>query len=83
MKKEIPYKNADQKRQRSNVDIKARKSKRESIEDIHLHRQINLIAILMGWKDEKIRARKAQIPDLGCFPQKVNASTTFGAVCQR
>ena len=48
MKKEIPYKNADQKRQRSNVDIKARKSKRESIEDIHLHRKINLIAILMG-----------------------------------
>ena len=48
MKKEVPHQKENQKSQRSNVDIEARKPKRESIEDIHLHNQIHLIAILMG-----------------------------------
>ena len=34
MKKEVPHQKENQKSQRSNVDIEARKPKRESIEDI-------------------------------------------------
>ena len=48
MKKEVPHQKENQKSQRSKVDVEARKPKRESIEDIHLHNQIHLIAILMG-----------------------------------
>ena len=35
MKKEVPHRKGDQKSQRSNVNIEARKPKRESIEDLH------------------------------------------------
>ena len=48
MKKEVPHQKGNQESQRSKVNIEARKPKRKSIQDIHLHNQIRLIAILMG-----------------------------------
>lgn len=48
MKKEVPNQKGNQESQRSKVNIEARKLKRKSIQDIHLHNQIHLIAILMG-----------------------------------
>ena len=67
MKKEVPHRKGDQKSRRSNINLEARKTKRKSIGDIHLrhHHQAHLMTILMRVNIETIRARKAQMPDLG------------------
>ena len=67
MKKEVPNRKGDQKNQRNNIDLEARKTKRKSVGDIHLrhHHQAHLMTILMRVNIEIMRARKAQTLDLG------------------
>ena len=65
MKKEVSHRKGDQKSRRNNFGQEARKS----MGDIHLrhHHQVHLMRILMRVNIETVRARKAQIPDLGGF----------------
>ena len=67
MKKEFPHQKGDQKSRRNDVDIQARRAKRKSVGDIHLHHhyQSHLMAShLLRVNVETMRARKTQILDL-------------------
>ena len=67
MKKEVSHQKGDQRSRRNDVDIQAKKAKRKSIGDIHLHHhyQSYQMTILLRVNLETMRARKAQISDLG------------------
>ena len=67
MKKEVPHRKGNQKSQRNDVNLEARRQKRKPIRDHHLHHHhhANLMTILMRVKIEAMRGRKAQIPELG------------------
>ena len=79
MKKEVPHRKGDQKSRWSDIDLEARKTKRKSIGDIHLrhHNQAHLMTILMRVNVETMRARKAQIPDLGWFLRRISTNTAY------
>ena len=61
MKKEVPHRKDDQKSQRNDIDLEARKTKRKSIGDIHLrhYHQAHLMTILMRVNIETRSTRKA------------------------
>ena len=79
MKKEIQPRKGDQKSRTNDIDLEARKTKRKSIGDIHLrhHHQAYLMTILMRVNIEIMRARKAQIPDLGSFLRRISRNTEY------
>ena len=79
MKKEVPNRKGDQKNQRNNIDLEARKTKRKSVGDIHLrhHHQAHLMTILMRVNIEIMRARKAQTLDLGWFLRSISTTTAY------
>ena len=79
MKKEVPHRKDDKKSRRSDIDLEARKAKRKSIGDIHLrhHHQAHLMTILMRVNIETMRAKKAQIPDLGWFLRRISTNTAY------
>ena len=69
MKKEIPCPKGNQKSQRNDIDLEARKTKRKSIRDIYLRHQYqaHLKTILMRVNIQTMRPRKAQIPDMAQY----------------
>ena len=79
MKKEVPHRKRDQKSWRKDIDLEARKTKRKSIGDIHLrhHHQAHLMTILMRVNIETMRARKAQVLDLGWFLRRISTNTAY------
>ena len=79
MKKEVPHRKGDQKSRRNDIDLEARKTKRKSIADVHLRHlhQAHLMRILMKVKIEIMKARKAQIPDLGWFLRRISTNTAY------
>ena len=79
MEKEIPHRKGDKKSQRSDINLETKKTKGKSIGDIHLHHhhQAHLMKILMRVNIETMRARKAQIPDLGWFLRRINTNTAY------
>ena len=78
-KKEVPHRKSNQKCQRNDVDLEPRKTKSKSIGDIHFrhHHQTHLISILTRVNIETMRARKAQIPDLGWFLRRISTNTAY------
>ena len=66
MKKEVLCPKGNQKSQRNDIDLEARKTKRKSIRDIYLRHQYqaHLKTILMKVDIQTMRPRKAQIPDM-------------------
>ena len=78
MKKEVPYRKGDQKNRRE-IDLEARKTKRKSTGDIHLrhHPQAHLMTILKRVNIETMRARKAEISDLGWFLRRISINTAY------
>ena len=79
MKKEFLHQKGDQKSLRNNIDLEARKTKIKSVGDIHLHHhhEAHLMTILMRVNIETLRARKAQIPDLGWFLSRISTNTAY------
>ena len=69
MKKEIPCPKGNQKSQRNDIDLEARKTKRKSIRDIYLRHQYqaHLKTILMRVNIQTMRPRKVQIPDMAQY----------------
>ena len=67
----------NKKSRRNDIDLEARKTKRKCIEDIHLrhHHQAHLMTIRMRVNIKTMRARKAQIPDLGWFLRRISTNT--------
>ena len=76
---EVPHRKSNQKCQRNDVDLEPRKTKSKSIGDIHFrhHHQTHLISILTRVNIETMRARKAQIPDLGWFLRRISTNTAY------
>ena len=79
MKKEVPHWKGDQKSRRNDTDLEVRKTKRKSIGDIHLRHghQAHLVTILMRVNIAIMRARKAQILDLGWFLRRISTDTAY------
>ena len=79
MKKEVPHRKGDQKSRRIDIYLEAKKRKRKSIGDVHLHHlhQAHLMKILMRVNIEIMKARKAQIPDLGWFLRRISTNTAY------
>ena len=69
MKKEVLCPKGNQKSQRNDIDLEARKTKRKSIRDIYLRHQYqaHLKTILMKVDIQTMRPRKAQIPDMAQY----------------
>ena len=69
MKKEVLCPKGNQKSQRNDIDLEARKTKRKSIRDIYLRHQYqaHLKTILMRVNIQTMRPRKAQIPDMAQY----------------
>ena len=72
--KKVPHRKGDQKCRKHDIDLEARKTKRKSIGDIHLrhHHQAQLMTTLMIVNIEIMKARKAQISDLGWFLRRIS-----------
>ena len=79
MNKGVPHRKDDQKSRRNDINLEARKTERKSIGDIHLrhHHQAHLMMILMRVNIEIMRARKAQILDLGWFLRRINTNIAY------
>ena len=72
------------KSRRNDVDLETREPNRKSIRNIHPyhHHQAHLMTILIREKIKAMRARKAQIPDLGWFLRRISTNTAYLQIWQ-